>query len=239
MPLLTSIQKTKFVGSLKAYKSKYLRKKFFETDESGTRIMVISFLTEVLWYEELEEIKTEYAIRGTYADYVIQLEKKQKMVIEVKAIQLELNENHIRQALGYAANEWVDWVLLTNAKRFVLYRVIFWKPIDFKKVFDHDLMDAKSLEKSIDHLELITKKCFSTWCLDDYWQRFQAIEPVNLYEHLYRIEIIRSLRKILKQEKWLLFSEEDILESVYNVVIRKIESPQPRKPKEAKQKKNK
>jgi hypothetical protein len=33
---------------LKTYKRKYLRKEFGEVDESGTRIMINSFLTEVL-----------------------------------------------------------------------------------------------------------------------------------------------------------------------------------------------
>lgn len=45
-------------------------------NESATRIMVNYFLTDVLQYLELEDIKTEYAIRGEYADYVIQIKRK-------------------------------------------------------------------------------------------------------------------------------------------------------------------
>ena len=48
--------------------------------------MINSFLTDVLNYAELDDIKTEFSIKGTYADYVIQLDKKRQIVIEVKAI---------------------------------------------------------------------------------------------------------------------------------------------------------
>lgn len=55
---------------LKNYKKKYLRKEFINLNEADTRIMTNSFLTEILGYRELEEIKTEYRIKSEYADYV-------------------------------------------------------------------------------------------------------------------------------------------------------------------------
>ena len=103
--MLTEAQRKIFLNELKNYRKKYLVEKYFKLDESATRLMINSFLTDVLGYAELDEIKTEYTIKSTYADYVIQLDKKQHIVVEVKAIQIDLSENHIRQALGYAANE--------------------------------------------------------------------------------------------------------------------------------------
>lgn len=103
--MLTDLQRKNFVSELKKFKRKYLKEKYLELDESATRLMINSFLTEVLEYKELDEIKTEQAIKGTYADYVIQLDKKPQLVIEVKAIQIDINEKHIRQAVNYASNE--------------------------------------------------------------------------------------------------------------------------------------
>ncbi len=99
---------------LKDYKRKYLRKEFSALDESATRIMVNNFLTELLGYRELVEIKTEYRIRSEYADYVIQLKRKKHFVVEVKSIDLDISEKHLRQSLSYAANEGIDWILLLN-----------------------------------------------------------------------------------------------------------------------------
>lgn len=103
--------------SLRDYRKKYLTKKQnLELDESATRLMVNFFLTGVLGYIELDDIKTEYNIRGEYADYVIQLARKKHIVIEVKSIQLDLNDRHLRQSLSYAANEGIDWIILFNGR---------------------------------------------------------------------------------------------------------------------------
>ncbi len=37
--------------------------------------MINSFLTDILNYLSIEEVKTEYMIKGTYADYVVQLKE--------------------------------------------------------------------------------------------------------------------------------------------------------------------
>src|SRR4051812_46884291 len=101
---------------LKDYKKKYLRKELRGVGEADTRIMTNYFLTEILGYQELSEIKTEYAIRGEYADYVIQLQRKKHFVVEVKSIELDISEKHLRQSLSYAANEGIDWILLHNGR---------------------------------------------------------------------------------------------------------------------------
>ena len=125
MPTQTQIQKV--YENLKAYRKQYLKKRYSDLGESATRLMVNSLLTDVFGYIELEEIKTEYRIRGAYADYVIQLARKKHFIVEVKAMQLDLDEKHLRQSVNYAANEGVDWVVLTNGKQIELHRVIFSK----------------------------------------------------------------------------------------------------------------
>ena len=74
--MATNNQLAAIKENLKTYKRKYLRKEFSSVDESATRIMINYFLTEILGYRELEEIKTEYRIRQEYADYVVQLKRK-------------------------------------------------------------------------------------------------------------------------------------------------------------------
>ena len=66
--MLTKSKKSKLLGALKTYNKKFLRGKLVELDESGTRLMINSFLTDVLGFAAIEEVKTEYMIKGTYAD---------------------------------------------------------------------------------------------------------------------------------------------------------------------------
>src|SRR5574337_1872666 len=135
-------------GLIKDYKRKYLRKEFSSRNEADTRIMTNSLLTEVLGYQELEEIKTEYRIKSEYADYVIQLKRKKHFVVEVKSIELDLSEKHLRQSLAYAANEGIDWILLMNGREIQLYKVNFGKPITTTMIFSVNLMDSNDLKKA-------------------------------------------------------------------------------------------
>lgn len=228
--MATQTQIKAFAKKVKLYAKQYLKKQYSDLDESATRLMINSLLTSVLGYTELEEIKTEYRIRGEYADYVIQTNRKKQFVVEVKAIQLDLSEKHLRQSTAYAANEGIEWIILTNGKTIELYKVLFEKPINTKKIFAFNLMDQKELQSSVEFLYYLSKKSVLKNELDDFYNRFEALEPKTLASNLYATEVIRFLKKVLKKKTGLTFTEEDILHSVHDVIVSKIESTCPRAP---------
>jgi len=226
MPTLN--QKSQLEKRLREYRKKYLTKKTnLELDESGTRLMVNYFLSEVLGYIELEDIKTEYSIRGEYADYIIQIARKKHFVIEVKSIQLDLNERHLRQSVSYAANEGIDWIMLFNGKQIQLYRVIFDKPIGIHKVFEYDLSDLKVLRQSSEDLVYLCKNATLKNELETYWKRFDALTPESLCKYLYTNEVVNCLRRKLRHSRGIPFTQEDVFEALHQIVIKenKINKP--------------
>ncbi len=226
--MISDAQKASLLSNLKGYRRKYLlEKRYHDLDESGTRIMVNNLLIEVLGYKELEEVKTEYAIKSTYADYVVQVGRKKHFIVEVKAIQIDLSENHLRQAINYAANEGIDWVLLTNGRTYELYRVIFGKPITHRKVCCFDLADQEQMKQSVDCFAYLTRKAALSDKLEKFWKRFQALAPTNLARHLYAMEVVRHLRKRLNKDAKVLFPEDDIYDALHQVVVNKIEIQKP------------
>jgi len=229
--MLTPNQLKELTSDLRSYKRKYLKKEHAELDESATRIMINSFLTSVLDYVELEEIKTEYTIKGTYADYVIQIGNTRHVIVEVKAINLNLSEKHIRQATNYAANEGIDWVLLTNGRVFNLYRVIFARPVSSKLIFSLDLSNPVDFKKCPKEFQYLHKKSVSRGKLENYWKRIQAIEPNNLCKYLYKEDFVKSLRRWVRKDSGILFTEEEVFNSIHNIIVTKIESDKPKKPK--------
>jgi hypothetical protein len=81
-------------------------------------------LQDIFGYDKYSGITSEYAIRGTYCDLVIlDSHKKISFLIEVKAVSVALNDAHIKQALDYGANAGVNWVLLTNAETWMIYKI--------------------------------------------------------------------------------------------------------------------
>ncbi len=223
---------------LKKYRNRYLRRQWDDLDESATRIMVNSLLTDVLGFTELEDVKTEFRIRGEYADYVIQLARKKHFIVEVKSIQLDLSEKHLRQSVNYAANEGIDWILLTNGKQIELYRVLFEKPISSRKIFDLDISSNDDLKLIPEFLVYLTKKSILKNELDDFWKRFEALEPTQLSKNLYAIEVVKFLKKLLKKKTGLYFNDDDVLDSLYRIITTKIESVKPKTPLQVLHKKN-
>lgn len=237
MPTQSQIQNLS--TNIRKYRNRYLKKQWDDLDESATRLMVNSLLTDVLGFTELEDIKTEYRIRGEYADYVIQIARKKHFIVEVKSIQLDLTEKHLRQSVNYAANEGIDWIILTNGKQIELYRVLFGKPISSRKVFDFDISRTEDVKVMPEFLIYLTKKSILKNELDDFWKRFEALEPTQLSKNLYSIEVVKFLKKVLKKKTNLYFSEQDVLDSLYRIITTKIESDKPKIPTHILQKKEK
>jgi hypothetical protein len=205
-------------------------------NESGTRLLINDFLRNVLGYIPNEEIKTEYEISGGYADYVIQTGKKKRVVVEVKSLGIKLNENHLRQSLGYAAGEGIDWILLLNGKQFQLYKVIFAKPVYTKLVFDLDLLNEKDYKECFSLFELITKKSISKNMLDEYWKKVDSLSPISLAKYLFDESVIKLLKKNLKSKTGVNFSNEDILESIHQIVTHALVVSKPKIKSEVKKK---
>lgn len=215
-------------SSLNSYKRKYLRKEFSKLDESATRIMTNNFLTDILGYKELEEIKTEYRIRSEYADYVIQLKRKKHFVVEVKSIDLDINEKHLRQSLSYAANEGIDWILLLNGREVQLYRVNFGKPVTTTLIYKLDLLSKDDYKKCPELLWYLTKVAVERGELETFWKKTNALNPVNVAKLLYSEEIVRRLRNDLKDQTGIYFQIEDVADSLKDIIIKKVEFPKAR-----------
>lgn len=213
---------------LKTYKRKYLRKEFSNLDESATRLMTNSLLTEVFGYKELEEIKTEYRIRSEYADYVIQLKRKKHFVVEVKSIDIDINEKHLRQSLSYAANEGIDWILLLNGRQIELYRVNFAKPVTTTLIYKLDLLNVDEFKKAPEQLWYLTKKSVERGELEEFWKRTNALQVEYLAKLVYSEEIVKRLRNDLKSTTGIYFQLEDVAESLNKLITTTVDFPRPK-----------
>lgn len=215
--MLTSSKKAKLLNNLKVYSKKYLNK-MTELDESGTRLMVNHFLTEVLGFTPIEEVKTEYMIRGTYADYVIQCKGERQFLVEVKALSFALSEKHLRQAINYGANEGIEWALLTNGKSFQFYKILFNKPIESRKVFEFDLSDSAQFKLCVEVMQYITKDGIMNKGLASLWSKTSALDPVNVAGLLFNPAVTNFIKRTLKNKFKSKFGDDEITASLKRVI---------------------
>ena len=220
--MLSKNKLLKFTQSIKDYKKKFLDKPLGELDESGTRLLINHFLTDMLGYETLSEVKTEYMIKGTYADYVIQIGGKRHFLVEVKALSLNLSSNHLRQSINYGANEGIDFVLLTNGRVFELYKVLFEKPISHELIFSLNLSELSNLKIIADQLQYLHKDEVLKKGLDVLWDRHSALSPKNLSKLLFSDEVVKFLKKELKKKYNIKFDEVVIENAVKRIAIESV-----------------
>ena len=221
--MLTKSKQRQLFGSLKEYHRQYLKKLNPELDESGTRLMVNSFLTDVLGFTPIEEVKTEYMIRGTYADYVLQLKGARHFLVEVKALGIDLSEKHLRQAINYGANEGIEWALLTNGKQFEFYKILFEKPIKERKVFSIDLADSSKLKENVQTVQYLHKLSVADKGLDMLWAKCVALDPTTVAGLLKNKPVLNFLKRALKKKFKHKFTDEEVSHSLDRIIYEAIQ----------------
>ncbi len=120
----------RLTAGLKRYQPILESAKSRDVNESDTSMIVSDMLAEVFGYDKYNEITRELCVRGTYCDLAVRINEKFQFLIEVKAIGVELKEQHVKQGVDYAANQGIEWVALTNGITWKVFRVSFGKPID-------------------------------------------------------------------------------------------------------------
>src|SRR5690349_6701742 len=91
-------------AGLKKYQPVLVAAKSRDVNESDTSMIVTDILAEVFGYDKYSEVTRELCIRGTYCDLATRIDGKFQLLIEVKAIGLELKAPQVKQAVDYAAN---------------------------------------------------------------------------------------------------------------------------------------
>jgi predicted type IV restriction endonuclease len=174
--------------------------KIRDVNESDTVVLLIGVLSEILGFDKYTEITTELAIRGTFCDLALKVDGKISVLIEAKAIGLELKEQHVKQAVDYAANKGIEWVILTNAVYWKVYKIIFSKPIQNILVCDINFLQLKA--KSQEDLSLLfslSKEAIVKSSLDVLFTQKQATNKFMIGNLMLSESAVNAVKKDLKQ----------------------------------------
>ena len=170
-----------------------------KVNESDTVILVTDMLAELFGYEKYTEITSEHEIKGTRCDLAIKFDTKVVLLIEVKRIAHELDDSHIGQAVNYAANQPVDWVVLTNGQHWRIYRVIFGKPTDHELVLELSIADLNPHDdEHVERAALLSKEDWQKDKISEYASQRRAISPFFLGAVLLSHPVLEVVRHELK-----------------------------------------
>lgn len=208
-----------------------------DVGEADTVTIVKDMLADVFGYDKYSEVTSEYSIRGTYCDLATKVDGSLQTLIEVKAIGLELKDSHVKQAVDYAANEGVDWVLLTNGANWRVYHVIFAKPIDQELVVDIDFSAVSHRNQGdLERLYLWCKEGWIKSVLGEYHEQKQALSRFFLGAMLLSDPVLDVLRRELRRVSPEVRIDTEQIEQVLTNEVIKREVLEGEKAQEAKKK---
>ena len=171
-----------------------------DVGEADTVTIIKDVLADVFGYDKYSDVTSEHSIRGTFCDLAIKIDGQLQTLIEVKAIGLDLKDAHVKQAIDYAANQGVDWVVLTNGITWRIYRLIFAKPIDFELVLELDFCTVNA--RSSSELELLYLLCKEGWqrsMLGEYHNQKQALSRFFISAMIQTDPVLDVVRRELRR----------------------------------------
>lgn len=224
-------------GSLKAFQLVAASHKAKDVSEADTVTLIKDIMSYCFGYDKYQELTSEQQIRGTYCDLAVKIDGKIKYLVEVKAAGVSLNDSHLRQALAYGANQGIEWVVLTNAIEWRLYRIKFGQPIDQEEVSSFNLLEVSAKkEDDLKRMFLLCREGIGSDAMDAFHQHTQILNRFTIAQIVLMDPVVaairRELRRLFPDSK---IDQEQISDILTNEVLKR-EVIEGDKVKEAQQK---
>jgi len=213
----------RITSQLKRYQSILKAARDRDVSESDTAVIIGDILADVLGYEKYVEITTEFAIRGTYVDLAVKVGRDVHFLVEAKAIGVALKEAHVKQAIDYGANHGIEWVLLSNATTWQIYRIEFKQPIGKTLVAEIDLLNANPKDpRVVECFANLSKEGFAKGGMADFFEQQQATSKFSIAAALLGERMVSQLRLELRRLfPGVKVDEETLQESLRLEVIKR------------------
>ena len=200
MSAISAKVKTRLQTSIKRFQSVIATAKKRDVNESDTVVIITDMLSEIFGYDKYSEVTSEYSIRSTFCDLAVRIKDKIEILIEAKAIGLELKDAFVKQAVDYAANQGIEWVILTNGEIWRVYKITFTKPIDQEMVMEFNILSINAKNQAdLEMLNLISKECWIKKGVEDYYDQKQALSRFFIGAMVTSEQVVNIIRKELKR----------------------------------------
>lgn len=197
IPKKVSIRLFKEIGK---YQKVLQTAKDRDVNESDTVTIITDILADIFGFDKYTDLTSEQAIRGTYCDLAVKLDGDIKYLIEVKAIGLNLKENHLRQAINYGANHGIPWVILTNGIEWQIHKIRFERPISHELICSFDLININpKIKEDEEILFVLCKEGIAKDAIEDLHSHIRSVNRFMIGAIVTSQTILSSIRRELKR----------------------------------------
>lgn len=190
----------RLISGLKRYQPIVRKLRERDISEADTVTVIKDMLTDIFGYDKYTELTSEQQIRGTFCDLAIRIEGKIEYLAEVKSAGTNLNDTHLRQAVNYGAHEGIEWVILSNAITWKIYRIKFSQPIDYEEVFCFDICDISPRSSDdLSKLFILCRESISSDALTEFHRQAQIFNRFVISELMQSDAVVGTLRREFKR----------------------------------------
>lgn len=193
-----------------------------DANEGDTRLIITDFLCEGLGYDKFDDLTTEFAVRGEFADYGIRIDKQLVAFIEVKRATQKLNVRHLRQVETYAVKEGLQWIMLTNGQVWQVYHVhaMTGQQVATHLVLEIDILGDEPLGRKVDGFFYLHQSALKRELIDELWKRKVATAPSALANLLLTDPVLDAMRKEIRRASKINPDPTELARIVRNEVVR-------------------
>jgi hypothetical protein len=200
MPSIPSKVSERLTAGIKRFQPILSSAQARDVNESDTVIIITDMLSDVFGYDKYSEVTSENSIRGTYCDLATKIDGTIQALIEAKAVGQDLKDAYLKQAVDYAANQGVDWVILTNGILWRIYKVTFAKPIDQELVCEINFLSLQPRDPdSLEVLYILTKEAWGKSIIGEYYSQRQALSRFCLAATVLSEPVLNAIRRELRK----------------------------------------
>jgi hypothetical protein len=196
-----------------------------DANEAETRRRVERIFAILMGYDVFKHVTREQAIAVAgstdYCDFAIHVDEgdteKPLIMVEIKAVNVDLMPKHLKQVSSYAINKGTEWVILTNGREWRLYHVSFGQPPQPKLMDSWNLLiddPAVLAEKFC----MVGYKSVKKGALGDIWRKANVLTPQNLVAILVSEESIKLVRRELRKATDVLVSPEEVVGAIRRIL---------------------
>lgn len=192
-----------------------------DANESTVRLVINEILTEGLGYELLNDLDTEYVLRGEFVDYGIRIDRQVVAFVEVKRPSTKLGRKHLRQVEHYAMNEGVEWLWLTNGHHWQVWHIEGQTPIQTELVFEVDFLDREEpVPRKIDKFFYLTKESMKREEICEFWYAKQATSPEAIKQVIIGSRaVLDAIRKEIRRKTRVNLDVKEIQRVIKNEIF--------------------
>ena len=213
----------RFSANLPKFKRVLKKAREKDVNESDTVAIITDMLSSIFGYDKYDEVTSEYAIKNTFCDLAIKINNKVRFLIEVKAIGIDLKDNHLNQALGYGAKEGIDWIILTNGIEWNVYKVSLKSTLDSDLLCNFNLLDLNmKKEQDKNTLFILCKEGLSKEAISEYHEKQIAVNKFMVSAIMNTESIVNSIRLQLKKiTPDVKISNDEVLKIINEEIIKR------------------